>query len=241
MIYDSAKVEDPPKNMEELQEWTEENPGRFTYPAPPHFTGNAFIEQALYDLAGGPEAYQKPFDEAVFAENSPEVYEFVNGIEPNLWREGETYPESSAKLDELYQNGEVHLSMGYNPQLAQRQVDKGLFPESTRTYLLEGGTLSNTHYVAVPFNSPNKAGAQVVANFLQGPEVQIAKQGPEGWGDLTTLDVDRLPADARGALTETGGRAALPADVLQKNRVPEARSEWLLQLEDGWQEKVLKE
>ncbi|MDQ4128527.1 MAG: ABC transporter substrate-binding protein [Actinomycetota bacterium] len=241
MIYDSAKVEDPPRNMEELMDWTEENPGRFTYPAPPDFTGNAFVEQALYGLTGGPGAYQRPFDDKVFAENSPEVYKFLNDIESKLWREGETYPESSAKLDGLYQNGEVYLSMSYNPRLAQRQVDKGLWPESTRTYLLEGGTLSNTHYVAVPFNSPNKAGAQVVANFLQSPEAQMAKQDPDGWGDLTTLDVDRLPDDAREALTRTGGRAALPADELQENRVPEARAEWLLELEDGWQEKVLSE
>ncbi len=241
MIYNSAKVDDPPKNMEELEAWTEENPGRFTYPAPPDFTGNAFVEQALYGLTGGPDAYQKPFDEEVFRERSPEVYDFLNGLEPNLWREGETYPESSTKLDGLYQNGEVYLSMSYNPQLAQRQIEKGLWPKGTRTYLLEGGTLNNTHYVAVPFNSSNKAGAQVVANFLESPEAQIEKQDPNGWGDLTALDVDRLPEDAREDLSETEGKATLPADELQENRVPEARSEWLLALEEGWQERVLKE
>jgi len=240
MIHDSAKVKDPPKTMEELREWVEENPGRFTYPAPPDFTGNAFIEQALYATTGGPEPYQKPFDQQLFDEKSPKVYEFLNRIESDLWREGETYPESSAKLDELYQNGEVWLSMSYNPQLAQRQVEKGLFPESTRTYLFENGTLNNTHYVAVPFNSTNKAGAQVVANFLQSPEAQIAKQDPESWGDLTALDLERLPEDARSKLTGSGGKATLSTRELQKNRLPEARTEWLLELEDGWQENVLK-
>jgi len=131
--------------------------------------------------------------------------------------------------------------MSYNPQLAQRQINKGLWPESTRTYLLDGGTLSNTHYVAIPFNSPNKAGSQVVANFLESPEAQIAKQDPNGWGDLTALDVDRLPEDVRKEFSEPEGEATLPADELQENRLPEARSEWLLELEDGWQEKVLKE
>ena len=241
MIYDSAKVEEPPKNVDELRDWAEENPGRFTYPAPPDFTGNAFIEQALYGVTGEVETYQKPFDERVFDEKSPEVYEFLNEIEPNLWREGKTYPESSTKLDELYQNGEVYLSMSYNPQLAQRQIEKGLWPEGTRTYLLEGGTLNNTHYVAIPFNSPNKAGAQLVANFLESPEAQVEKQNPNGWGDLTALDVDRLPEDAREDLSEIQGKATLPADELQENRVPEARSDWLLALEDGWQERVLKE
>ncbi len=241
MIYDSAKVKDPPKSMDELREWTEEHPGRFTYPAPPDFTGNAFVEQALYDVTGGPEPYQEPFDQQLFDENSPKLYDFLNEIEPNLWREGETYPRSSAMLDELYQNGEVWLSMSYNPQLAQRQVETGIFPQSTRTYLFETGTLNNTHYVTVPFNAPNKAGAQVVANFLQSPKAQIAKQDPDGWGDLTALDLDRLPQDARRRLSEPRGEAVLPIRALQENRLPEARSEWLLKLEEGWQEKVLEE
>ncbi|MEJ7816988.1 MAG: ABC transporter substrate-binding protein, partial [Rubrobacter sp.] len=234
-------VEDPPKSLDELLDWTEENPGHFTYPAPPDFTGNAFIEQVLYGVTGQVEPFQKSFDEKVFNQKSPEVYDFLNELESNLWREGETYPGSQAKLEELYQNSEVYISMSYNPQLAQRQVDKGLYPESTRTYLLNGGTLNNTHYLAIPFNGPNKAGAQVVANFLQSPEAQVEKQDPNGWGDLTTLDVDRLPKNIQKKFAEPEGEATLSTRELQENRVPEARSEWLLELEDGWQEKVLKE
>ena len=241
MIHDSAKVKDPPKTMDELRDWAEKNPGRFTYPAPPDFTGNAFTEQVFYGVTGGSEPYQKPFDKAAFENESPEFTGFLNGIEPNLWREGETYPETSAKLDELYANGEVWLTMSYNPLLAERQIDKGLFPKTTRTYLLEGGTLSNTHYLAIPENGPNKAGAQVVANFLQSPAAQAQKQDPDGWGDLTALSVARLPEDARKKLSKPEGAATLPTQELEENRVPEARSEWLLAIEDAWREGVLKD
>jgi putative spermidine/putrescine transport system substrate-binding protein len=241
MIHDSEKVDDPPRTMEELRAWTEKNPGRFAYPAPPDFTGNAFVEQAFYEVTGKVDAYQKPFDEEVFAGESPKLYDFLEDIEPNLWREGETYPKTSAKLDELYANGEVWLTMSYNPQLAQRQVNEGLWPASTRSYVLDGGTLNNTHYLAIPFNGPNKAGAQVVANFLEGPEAQAEKQDPDGWGDLTALSLDRLPEDAREKFAEPEGEASLPTRVLQENRVPEARTEWLLELEEGWQEEVLED
>ncbi len=241
MIHDSDKVQDPPRTMDELREWTEDNPGRFAYPAPPDFTGNAFIEQVFYGVTEQVEPYQKPFDQGTFDEQAPKLYDFLNGIEPNLWRGGETYPETSARLDELYQNGEVWLTMSYNPQLAQRQVNKGLFPEGTRSYLLEGGTLSNTHYLAIPFNSPNKAGAQVAANFLESPEAQIRKQDPNGWGDPTALNVDRLPEDLQREFAAPEGEAVLPTRVLQENRVPEARTEWLLELEEGWQERVLED
>lgn len=241
MMYDSAKVQDPPRNMDELADWVAENPGEFAYPAPPDFTGNAFVEHVLYDRAGGPEQFQEPFDEQVFEEEAPAVYEYLNDLEPDLWRGGETYPESSTALEELYQNGEVSLSMSYNPNLALRQVEKGLYPESTRTYLFEDGTLSNTHYVAVPFNSQNKAGAQVVANFLQSPEAQAAKQDPESWGDLPAIELDRLTEEERELFETSESPTALSNEELQENQLPEARTEWLLELEEGWQNRVLEE
>ena len=167
--------------------------------------------------------------------------QYLNSIEDDLWRGGETYPESSTALEELYQNGEVSMAMSYNPNLAQSQIEDGLFPESTRTYLFEDGTLSNTHYVAVPFNSENKAGAQVVANFLESPEAQAEKQAPDGWGDLPAIEVDRLPEDEQEQFEVEESPARLSNEELQQSQLPEARAEWLLELEEGWQEQVLEQ
>lgn len=239
MIHDSAKVPDPPRSMAELVSWVRANPGRFTYPAPPDFTGNAFLIQAMYEATGEVERYGEEFDQAQYDDASARVWDLLNELEPHLWREGTTYPASSTKLDELFADGEVWLSMSYNPQLAQRQVDRGLWPDSTRTYLFDGGTLSNTHYLAMPFNAPNSAGAQVVANFLESPAAQVAKQDPEGWGDLSVLDLDTLPARTARLLSRTGGPAALPADQLQARRLPEARADWLLALQDDWRGSVV--
>ncbi len=86
MVYDSAKVDDPPRDVEELREWVEENPGRFTYPAPPDYTGSAFVEQLFYQVTGDTETYQETFDQSVFDDHAPATYEFLNEIEPFLWR-----------------------------------------------------------------------------------------------------------------------------------------------------------
>lgn len=54
LAYDAADVAEPPRTLTELFSWVEENPGRFTYPAPPpDFTGSAFVRQVLYEVAGG--------------------------------------------------------------------------------------------------------------------------------------------------------------------------------------------
>lgn len=240
MTYDSAEVDDPPRNMEELRAWTEENPGRFTYPAPPDFFGNAFILQAFYDLTDDTETYGEPFDEEVFDERVGTLTEFMNDIEPNLWREGETYPQSGEALDELFQNGEVDLTVSYNPYQAQQQVDLGIFPESARSYLLEDGTLSNTSYLALPFNAPNNAGAQVAANFMQSPEAQLELQERNVVGGLTTLDVETLSEDMRQRFAGVGatGEATIPLEELQENRLPEARTGWTLALQEAWTENV---
>ena len=54
-VYDSAKVDTPPTSMAELLEWIEANPGLFTYPAPPDFTGSVFVRHVLYHANGGYE------------------------------------------------------------------------------------------------------------------------------------------------------------------------------------------
>ncbi len=143
-----------------------------------------------------------------------------------------------AALDGLYQDGAVDLTMSYNPFLAQRQVDRGLFPDTTRTYLLDGGTLANTNYLAIPYNAPNAAGAQVVVNVMQGLKAQLELQRTHVVGGLTTLDLDRLPPDSRRRFTDVPGPAVLPLDDLQTNRLPEARTDWIVAIQDGWVENV---
>lgn len=243
MIYDSEETSDPPRTAEELRRYARENPGSFAYPAPPDFTGNAFVEQLFYETTGGPEPYQDAFDEGVFGEQAPKLYDFFNGIEPDLYRGGETYPKSVSELDDLFGNGQVDFTMSYNPYHARQQVEKGLFPESTRSYLFRDGTLSNTSYVAIPFNSPDKAAAQVTANFLQSPAAQLELQRRSVVGGLTTLDLSRLPEDARRDFAGLQGDspAAPTLEQLQENRVPEARSRWLLELQEGWVENVQRD
>ena len=48
--YDPVRTPDPPRNFGELAQWVRDHPGRFTYPAPPDFTGSAFVRQAVQAL-----------------------------------------------------------------------------------------------------------------------------------------------------------------------------------------------
>ena len=150
--YDSADVAEPPTTFEALQQWIHENPGLFTYPAIPDFTGSVFVRHLFYWAAGGPEPFLGEFDQAVFDEYAPAVWEYLNDIEPDLWRGGETYPEAAAMFD-LLANEEIEFNMGYSPGEASLRIADGTYPDTIRTFVMDTGTLSNNNYVAIPFNA----------------------------------------------------------------------------------------
>ena len=242
MIYDSARVPAPPPTIDSLLDWIRRNPGRFTYPVLPDFTGSVFVRHVFYHAAGGYRELLGPFNEPQFDDVAPRTWEILNEIEPFLWREGQTYPENRAQLQELFSNGEVYFDISYNPAEAASLVAQGRYPESTRTFVFEEGTIGNTHYVAIPYNSPNKAAAMVTANLLLSPETQLEKAKPDVWGDLTVLSLDRLPSEwQRRFAALPRPPQVLPTEVLEEHKIPELQSIWLEAIEMGWMTHVLRQ
>lgn len=240
MEYDTAFVAEAPTTFEALQTWIHDNPGRFTYPAIPDFTGSVFVRHLFYWAAGGPDPFLGEFDQAVFDQYAPIVWEYLNDIEPDLWRAGDTYPEAGAMIG-LMANQEIHFGMTYDPARASTNIAAGTYPESIRTFVFDTGTLSNNNYVAIPFNAANPAAAMVVANFIISPEFQLVMADPDQWGWRIPTDPSTWPADAQATLASyEAGVATLPASVLAAAAQPEPRGEWVTAMEAGWIANVLE-
>ncbi|MFW5688403.1 MAG: ABC transporter substrate-binding protein [Spirochaetota bacterium] len=241
MTYDEARTPAPPTTIPELIAWIESNPGRFSYPAPPDFTGSAFIRHLFYHAAGGYERLTGAFDQELFDEVAPAAWELLNRLEPSLWRAGRTYPESSTQQQSLFANSEVDFDMSYNPSAAANLVAQGRYPETTRTFVFDSGTIGNTHYVAIPFNASHKPAAMVTANLLLEPEVQLEKAKPSVWGDLPDVEIARLLGVWQERFASLPRPASvLPAETLQAHRIPELQSTWLEAIERGWIANVLE-
>lgn len=241
MEYDSAKVPDPPKSVEALLQWACANPGKFSYPAPPDFTGSVFVRHVFYAAAGDYTRLLGAFDEGKYAEVAGKAWKMLNSAEPCLWREGKTYPESSTKLYDLFANGEVWISMSYGPAHAANEIAKGHFPKTTRTWVFDAGTIGNTNYLAIPYNSPNKAAAMVAANFLLSPEAQYEAARPEVMGWSTPLTPSLLPQDTLAQLNGIArDPATLDGETLAKHKIAELQSTWLTRIEKDWRAEVLE-
>jgi putative spermidine/putrescine transport system substrate-binding protein len=240
--YDSGKIQGPPDTYEKLFKWIKNNPGRFSYPQPPDFTGSAFIRQVFYAVTGGHEQYLKGFNIDLFRKNSAKLWESLNEIKPYLWQEGKTYPKDSATLDTLFARGEVDFNMTYHQAHAQNSIMTGMYRSTVRTLVMKDGSIYNTHFTAIPFNAPNIPGAMVTANFLLSVEAQYSKNLPENWGDFTVLDLNRISGEQRALFQSLDlGVATLPVGVLAQYGVPEIGSEYLEALEQGWEEHVLRQ
>lgn len=238
--YDGAKTADIPRSFRELGAWVRKNPGRFTYPQPPDFTGSAFIRQAFYEIGGGHEPFLEPGRTAEFEKRAALVFAWLNEIKPYLWQEGRSYPANKAKLDGMFERGEVDLNMSYTQSGAQGRIEEGAYPDTVRTFVMRGNSISNFHFTAIPFNAPNKAGAMLLSDFLLSPEAQLSKNTPAVWGDFTVLDMKRLAERDREAFRNLDlGPATLDLETLAENAVPEILPEYLLALDKGWEIRVL--
>ena len=242
MIYNSAQVPQPPKTVNELLAWIKANPGKFAYAAPPDFTGSAFVRHVCYATTGGHAQFMADFDQALFDAKFGACWQALNDLEPSLWRAGQTYPENRARMQDLFANGEVLFDMAYNPAEASSLIAQGRYPDEARTFVFDEETIANTHYVAIPYNSPHKAAAMVAANFLLSPEAQLSKADPQGWGDLPVLDPALLPVAWQQQFNDLPrGPATLTDAELAAHRLPELPAAWLAAIEKGWVANVLEQ
>ncbi|MFO7690879.1 MAG: ABC transporter substrate-binding protein, partial [Cryobacterium sp.] len=195
-VYNSDVIADPPDTLEGVLAWAEANPGRFTYPAPPDFTGSVFTREVLYSVSGGHENVPTMFDQSAYDSLTPALFERLNDVAESLWRQGSTYPANEQELNRLYADRQIDLTMTYGPAALTDLVEDGTYPAGTRVLTLTEGTVGNASFLALPANAGSSAGAMVVANVALSVEQQVAKANPAIWGQFTVLDLDGLsPAD----------------------------------------------
>lgn len=248
-IYDTARMSEDelPRSYADLKEWACANPGRFTYiaPGPGGFLGTRFAKGALYEVSGDAKQWLS-FDQALWDQHSPALWNYFNELKPCLWREGETYPKDESELVNLFANNEVDFSMTNDITGAGRWIADGRMPETARAFVFDQYMIGDFNYVAIPLNAPNKAAALVLANLLLEPEFQAAQILPEnGFGLGYAIDVTRVTDEAALSALETAasqlGDAATPASDLAKSLVGDSAAEYQGLLEQDWLKFVLQQ
>lgn len=219
--YDSARIKQPPSSFAQLLAWAKAHPGRFTYPAPPDFTGSAFVRQVVQRLGSRDKAMA-----------------YLKQLKPFQYQGGNSFPTSEAELDQLFGDGQVDITMSYDPSFVASGVRKGQFPRTARPFLIGGGALVNDSYVTIPADAAHRDGALVVANLLLDPGLQAVKADPAGLGIPTVLDLDRLTRKQRLLFAAARRSPYLLAGFGKK--LPELPAGDVPAIEQQWEREVLR-
>lgn len=234
LVYDSAKL-DPQdvESVDSLFAWAKENPGQFTYPAAPDFTGSMAVRTILYDTIGGPESLNGDFEEKSYTRATSKLWPRLNSIESSLWRRGSTYPQSQQQVERMYADGELAAYFTYGPGIVGDKVAKGTFPSSTREAVLSTGNIGNVSFIGIPKDASHRAGAFVLANLLQDPEIQLALYRAQGV--YPAIDLDKTSRKVRAAFESVPtSPSVLPLSEVTENVQPELNSEYVTRLERDW-------
>ncbi len=223
LMVNGEEVSPLPTSAAALLAWTKAHPGRFTYPKPPQFHGSSFLKQILLELTPDPAPLYREATESDFAKVTAPLWAWLDQLHPALWRKGRLFPTGAAETRQLLDDGELAMAISFNPQEAQSAVQNGTLPPSVMAVAMAKGALTNSHFLAIPFNANARAGAKVVANFLLSPAAQARKSDPAFWGDPSVLRQEALPGQTRPALRFKG--------------VAEPHPSWQTRLEAAWAER----
>ncbi|MFN7104223.1 MAG: ABC transporter substrate-binding protein [Pseudorhizobium sp.] len=235
-FYDSDRTDqsDLPDNAVELLDWAKRNPGRFSYPAPPDFIGSSFLKQVLHEVTADPAKLAWPVDEVTFDADVEPLFAYLDALHAVAWRSGKAFPQNYPDMKQKLADGELDIIFAFNPAEASAGVRAGELPDTVRSFTFSGGTLGNTHFVAIPYNANAKEGALLTADFLISPEAQLRKQDPTHWGDPTVLSLEKLPEADRAAFQSLDlGVATLSPDQLGPV-IAEPHASWMERIETEW-------
>ncbi|WP_045388571.1 ABC transporter substrate-binding protein [Falsirhodobacter sp. alg1] len=238
--YDSDRITPPPAGMAGWVDWAKDHPGRITHPDPANFMGATFLKQALIELAPEDTDLSIAPTDASFATATAPLWEWYDALRPYLWRDGKSFPENESAQHQMLNDGEVDMSMSFDPASAAAAIGDGLLPETVRVFVPAAGSIGNVSFVAIPYNAAHMAGAKVVANTLLAPETQARMQDIDVLGSFSVLDPSLLDDAGRAAFASLPTAEALPTLDDLGPVLPEPHPDWMPRLTLEWQHRYTR-
>lgn len=239
-VHDSARVPEPPRSMAAFVDWAAANPGRLTHPDVSNFMGATFLKQALIELTPDPAVLQAPAPDATFDAATAPFWAWYDALRPNLWRAGETFPENQSVQQQMLNDGEIDITMSFDPASTAAGIAEGLLPDTARVFVTEGGMIGNISFVAIPYNANAREGAMVVANFLLDPATQARQQDITVLGSFSVLDPAKLGDADRAAFAALPTAPALPTLEDLGPTLLEPHASWMTRLTEEWARRYTK-
>jgi putative spermidine/putrescine transport system substrate-binding protein len=247
-FHNTKKLPSPPRTIPDLVDWIKKNKNRFAYSNPTDFTGAVLVMQFFYHYAGEEAGgswkdFLGDFNEDLYMERAPLVFQKLREIDSFVKLDGGKYPADHTAIRKWFGSEDVWLDVAYDPNHASTNILNGNYEETTKSYVMDTGTIANTNFVAIPANSQNKAAALVAGNMIGSIEAVFTRAQPERWGALPAIDANgkKMVESGWDAAFDyiTTHHAAPTVEALTAGRLTELSSEYTVRVKQDWQSCVI--
>lgn len=241
LLFDEDVLETAPVTTEELQQFLAENKKVFTYADPTSDkTGAEFYRSIVLSMLSEEDRKMVIRGEVTSEELKVMVkpaIDYLMAIDPYLLKNQGKYFKRQSDIDAKFKAGELYFSMTRDFGGVEDMIDEELYPDGAKSFILESGTISDTLYLAVPFNAANKSGALVALNDMLSFDHQLTMYDPKELGLLTIFDLGLLSEeDAMSFEDAPIKRSTMTVEALQAARYPEVPMSVQAMLNDIWKE-----
>ena len=171
LAYDSKRVPNPPKTLDDLYVWIKEHPGRFAYNVPGSGgAGASFARTVLYSYM--PEDARMSSDPK-WKEMWGKGFDKLKELHPYMYKSGGrvVYPNKNQGTLDLLINKEVDIIPAWADQALQNMAQETL-PASTKIYQISPALSGTAVVFALPSIGHNPKAAYDFINFVISPEGQ---------------------------------------------------------------------
>lgn len=197
LAYDSTKIKNPPKTLDELLAWIKANPGKFTYNSPStggsgdSFVGTVVASKIAPDVLA---KMQTDYDPALASNFKPGL-DILSDLQGSLYQK--TNPNGNQAVLDLLAKGEIEMAPVWSDMFLSAQKNKQL-PDTVKvTQISDPSFTGGAAYMAVIKGTKHKKSAAAFVNWLLQPEQQATIVTTiAGFPAIPNED---LPASAQGA------------------------------------------
>lgn len=229
-----------PVDTQQLFAYAKANPGKLTYTAPPEFTGSAFVRNVICNVVGFDKVNNAPATkEGMYKAIKPGL-DYLIKLKPYLWKEGRTYPTTTAQLDSMYAAHQINLDYSYSPNHGATERAEHRFNNDTEPFFFQKGNIADENYLAIADSSQHKNAALLLINEMTSESAQMKKTEAKYGYALPPFDYAKLSAKNREKLAATSQINGIPSEKdRQEHQIPEIQAKKIAIIESLWKEYVL--
>ena len=202
LAYDSEKVANPPKTMDELVEWMKENPGRFAYNAPgTGGAGDSFARSSVYNFM--PEEAITS-DDPTWEDQWDEGFDFLKEIHQYMYSSGGSivYPNKNQGTLDLLNQGEIDMCPNWADMVLSQRAD-GTLKDTIKITQIDPSFTGSLQSLAIPTFGSNEDGAYAFIDYMLSTEAQ----------ELMVKEMAAIPLVDTGDMDMTGYEDLMDLDV----------------------------